>query len=89
MRENPDAEELLAEAAEYFKQRELEYEREQEVAAQSPPVLGSGLGGPLVPPLTGSLICGFPLGGGKVCTQKVTASTTKCAARHTPRRLRP
>ena len=96
MRENPDAEELLAEAAEYFKQRELEYEREQEVAAQSAPVLGSGLGGPLVPPpgplvppLTGSLICGFPLGGGKVCTQKVTASTTKCAARHTPRRLRP
>ncbi len=32
MRENPDAEELLAEAAEYFEQRELEYEREQAAA---------------------------------------------------------
>lgn len=32
MRENPDAEELLAEAAEYFEHRELEYEREQAAA---------------------------------------------------------
>ena len=34
MRENPDAEDLLAEAAEYFEQREREHEHEveQEVA---------------------------------------------------------
>ncbi len=89
MRENPDAEKLLAEAATYFKQRELEYEQEQKVGAQSGRVLGSNLGRPLVPPLTGSLICGFPLGGSKICTQQVNASTRKCAAGHTPRRLRP
>lgn len=88
MRENPDAEELMAEAAEYFEQRELEYEHEEKVGAQSGRVLGSGLGEPLVPPLTGSLICGAPLGGNEVCTQKVNASTKKCAAGHTPRRLR-
>ncbi len=88
MSENPDAEELLAEAAEYFKQRELEYEQEQKVLAQSGRVLGRGLGEPLVPPLTGSLICGFPLGGNKKCTQQVNASTRKCAAGHAPRYLR-
>ena len=35
MRENPDAEELLAEAAEHFKKRELESEREQKDTARS------------------------------------------------------
>ena len=88
LRENPNAEELLAEAAEYFKRRELAYEQEQKVPAQSGRVLGPGLGEPLVPPLTGSLICGFPLGGNKKCTQKVNASTRECAAGHTPRYLR-
>ena len=41
MRENPDAEELLAEAAEYFKQREHEHESEQEVVGQPGRALGS------------------------------------------------
>lgn len=35
MRENPDAEELLAEAAEHFKQREHEHELEQEAVVRS------------------------------------------------------
>lgn len=88
MRENPNAEELLADAAEYFKQRELEYEREQEVPAPSGRVLGTGLGEPLEPLPMGSLICGFPLGRNRICTQKVNASTKTCAAGHTPRYLR-
>lgn len=88
MRENPDAEELLAEAAGYFEQRELEYEREiqHDTAAQSRLVLGSDLGQALVPPQAGSHICGVPIDGNGVCTQKVTTSTKKCAAGHTPRR---
>ncbi len=35
MREHPDAEELLAEAADYFERRELEYERGRIASAQS------------------------------------------------------
>lgn len=88
MRENPDAEELLAEAEAYFKHREVAYEREQRVAVQSGRVLGANLGAAQAPVQPGSFICGVPLGGNRVCTQQVTANTKKCAAGHTPRRFR-
>lgn len=90
VREHPDADELLAEAAEYFEQREADYERELERRAEAESALLEERARKAISaatkPAAGTGICGAPTNDGAACMNPVASGAKKCAAGHRPRR---
>lgn len=90
VREHPDADELLAEAAQYFEQREADYERELERRAEGESALLEERARRAISAATksaaGTGICGAPTKDGTACMNPVAPGAKKCAAGHRPRR---
>ncbi|WP_420444560.1 hypothetical protein [Candidatus Poriferisodalis sp.] len=90
VREHPNAEELLAEAAEYFEQREAEYERDLEQRAEADSALLEERARKAISTAAkqtvGTGTCGAPTKNGTQCTNLVAPGAKKCSAGHRPRR---
>ncbi len=86
--QRPDAEDLLAEAEEYWQQQEQEYaaqvEMERTRSENALVVDHDDLDVPVSGAQSGQN-CGARTADGKQCANPVTSSTSRCAAGHKPR----